>query len=78
MMFNEELRNVRIRDRTEYDNKGQTIRTYQPYFLNGWKYVSDDSARQGLYGDTHYYDPTGRKWQVKTAKGWLSRTLLTP
>ncbi|EQA1624912.1 SpvB/TcaC N-terminal domain-containing protein, partial [Enterobacter asburiae] len=64
--------------RTEYDNKGQAIRTCQPYFLDSWKYVSDDSARHDLYADTHYYDPTGREWQVKTAKGWLRRTLFTP
>lgn len=63
---------------TEYDNKGQPVRTYQPYFLNSWEYVSDDSARQDLYADTHYYDPTGREWQVKTAKGWYRRNLFTP
>ncbi|MBD8109096.1 SpvB/TcaC N-terminal domain-containing protein [Erwinia persicina] len=67
-----------VTGRTEYDNKGQIIRTYQPYFLDGWKYVSDDSARQDLYADTHYYDPVGREWQVVTAKGWLRRVLFTP
>lgn len=67
-----------VSGRTEYDNKGQPVRTYQPYFLNDWRYVSDDSARQDLYADTHYYDPTGREIQVITAKGWLRRTLFTP
>lgn len=67
-----------VTGRTEYDNKGQSIRTYQPYFLNNWRYVSDDSARQDLYADTHYYDPTGREWQVKTAKDWYRRSLFTP
>jgi len=67
-----------VTGRTEYDNKGQPVRTYQPYFLNSWKYVSDDSARQDLYADTHCYDPSGREWQVITAKGWLRRTLFTP
>ena len=67
-----------VSGRTEYDNKGQPVRTYQPYFLNDWLYVSDDSVRQGLYADTHYYDPTGRVVQVITAKGWLRRTLFTP
>lgn len=67
-----------ISGRTEYDNKGQAIRTYQPYFLDHWKYVADDSARQDLFADTHYYDPLGREWQVKTAKGWLRRTTFTP
>lgn len=67
-----------VTGRTEYDNKGQPVRTYQPYFLNSWKYVSDDSARQDLYADTHFYDPAGREYQVKTAKGWLRRSLFTP
>jgi len=67
-----------VTGRTEYDNKGQAIRTYQPYFLDSWKYVGDDSARQDLYADTHYYDPVGREWQVKTAKGGLQRRLFTP
>ncbi|WP_440862531.1 SpvB/TcaC N-terminal domain-containing protein [Symbiopectobacterium purcellii] len=67
-----------ITGRTEYNNKGQPVRTYQPYFLSDWKYVSDDSARQDLYADTHLYDPPGREYQVQTAKGWLRRTLFTP
>lgn len=67
-----------VSGRTEYDNKGHAVRTYQPYFINDWKYVSDDSARQDLYADTHYYDPLGREHQVITAKGYLRRTLYTP
>lgn len=67
-----------VSGRTEYDNKGQVVRTYQPYFLDSWKYLSDDSARQDLYADTHYFDPTGREWQTKTSKGWLRCTLYTP
>ncbi|WP_261643517.1 SpvB/TcaC N-terminal domain-containing protein [Erwinia mallotivora] len=67
-----------VSGRTEYDNKGQVVRTYQPYFLNDWKYISDDSARRDLFADTHYYDPIGRERQVVTAKGWLRRTLFTP
>ncbi|MCW1830151.1 virulence protein [Enterobacter asburiae] len=67
-----------ISGRMEYDNKGQPIRTYQPYFLDSWLYLRDDSARRDLYADTHYYDPLGRVWQVETAKGDLRRTQITP
>ncbi|MCP9266965.1 virulence protein [Xenorhabdus sp. XENO-1] len=67
-----------VSGRTEYDSKGQALRTYQPYFLNSWQYVSDDSARQDLYADTHCYDPIGREYQVITAKGSLRRSLFTP
>ncbi|MBB1584756.1 SpvB/TcaC N-terminal domain-containing protein [Serratia sp. OS31] len=66
-----------VTGRTEYDNKGQAIRTFQPYFLNDWRYVSDDSARQDLYADTYCYDPLGRIRQVITAKGFSRRTLYT-
>ncbi|EOZ9390970.1 SpvB/TcaC N-terminal domain-containing protein [Enterobacter cancerogenus] len=67
-----------ISGRTEYDNKGQAVRTYQPYFLDSWKYVSDDAARRDLYADTHFYDPLGREWQTRTAKDWLRRRVFTP
>lgn len=67
-----------VSGRTEYDNKGQPVRTYHPWFLDSWKYVSDDSARQELYADTHYYDPLGRVHQVKTAKNFWRRCLITP
>ncbi len=67
-----------VTGRTECDNKGQPVRTYQPYFLNSWKYVSDDSARRDLYADIHFYDPVGREYQVRTAKGGLRRNFYTP
>lgn len=52
-----------VTGRTEYDNKGQPVRTYQPYFLNDWRYVRDDSARQNLWADSSYYDPLGRVYR---------------
>lgn len=67
-----------VSGRTEYDNKGQPVRTWQPYFLNDWKYVSNDTARIDLYADRLFYDPPGRLWQTETAKGWLRRTFFTP
>ncbi|MGM7912038.1 SpvB/TcaC N-terminal domain-containing protein [Yersinia enterocolitica] len=67
-----------VTGRTEYDNKGQPVRTYQPYFLNDWRYISDDSARQDLYADTQHYDPVGRIYQVTTAKGYLQQVQYTP
>ncbi|MDR3430363.1 MAG: SpvB/TcaC N-terminal domain-containing protein [Rouxiella aceris] len=67
-----------ITGRQEYDSKGQPVRRYQPYFLNSWQYLRDDSARKDLFADTHYYDPLGREYQVKTAQGWLRRCLFTP
>lgn len=67
-----------VSGRIEYDNKGQAIRAYQPYFLDTWRWVVDASARTDLYADTHYFDPLGREREVVTAKGYLRRTMYTP
>ncbi|HID3974760.1 TPA: SpvB/TcaC N-terminal domain-containing protein [Enterobacter cloacae] len=67
-----------ISGRTEYDGKGRPYRTYLPYFLNSWRYVGDDSARQDLFADTTFYDAPGREVSVVTAAGWLRRTTHTP
>ena len=67
-----------ISGRTEFDAKGRARRTYLPYFLNNWRYVNDDSARQDLFADTTFYDVLGRETSVLTAKGWLRRNLYTP
>ncbi|WP_223518972.1 SpvB/TcaC N-terminal domain-containing protein [Pseudomonas sp. GL-B-19] len=67
-----------VSGRTEYDNKGQAVRTYQPYFIDVPIYVNDDSAREWGYADTHYYDPVGREYQVTTALGYLRRTSFYP
>ncbi|WP_342227217.1 SpvB/TcaC N-terminal domain-containing protein [Rickettsiella endosymbiont of Rhagonycha lignosa] len=67
-----------ISGRVEYDAKGQLVRAYQPFFLDNWRYLSDDSARHNLYADTYYYDALGREYRVKTAKGYLREGLFTP
>ena len=67
-----------VTGRTEYDNKGQVIRKYQPYYLDDWRYISDDSARENAYADTHVYDPTGREIKVITAKGFERRVQYFP
>ncbi|MFA3780990.1 SpvB/TcaC N-terminal domain-containing protein [Yersinia sp. 1652 StPb PI] len=67
-----------VSGRVEYDNKGLAIRAYQPYFLDNWRYISDDSARKDTYADTHVYDPLGREIKVITAKGYLRRAQYFP
>ncbi|MFV8800307.1 SpvB/TcaC N-terminal domain-containing protein [Yersinia sp. LJYL362] len=67
-----------VSGRVEYDNKGLAIRAYQPYFLDNWRYISDDSARTDTYADTHVYDPLGREIKVITAKGYLRRAQYFP
>lgn len=67
-----------VTGRKEYNNKGYVIREYQPYFLNDWRYVSDNSARSDQWADTHYYDPLGRLIRVMTAKKYLRNNIYTP
>ncbi|EOG6408889.1 hypothetical protein ACLG3E_001806 [Salmonella enterica subsp. diarizonae serovar 11:k:z53] len=62
-----------VSGRTEYDNKGQPVRNYQPFFLDDWHYVVDTAMRTNGYSDTHYYDATGRNIRTVTAKGYLRR-----
>ena len=62
-----------ISGRVEYDNKGQVVRSYQPYFLDSWLYVTDTSMRTQGYSDTLYYDALGRNIRTVTAKGYLRR-----
>ncbi|TPA09262.1 virulence protein [Burkholderia pseudomallei] len=67
-----------VTGRVEYDNKGQVMRVYQPYFLNDWRYVRDDHARADAFADRQDYDPMGRLIRVVTAKGYLRRTQYYP
>ncbi|KVP46718.1 SpvB/TcaC N-terminal domain-containing protein [Burkholderia ubonensis] len=63
-----------VSGKVEYDSKGQPVRSYQPYFINDWRYVADTAMRSCGYADTRFYDATGREVQVVTAKGYLRRT----
>lgn len=74
-----------VSGRVEYDNKGQVVRAYQPYFLNSWHYVIDSSLRTQGYSDTNHYDALGRLSRTETAlidpdtaRGYLRRSTFYP
>ncbi|MCG1041029.1 MULTISPECIES: SpvB/TcaC N-terminal domain-containing protein [Burkholderiaceae] len=67
-----------VTGRIEYNNKGQPMRVYQPYFINDWHYVADRALRAGGYADTHCYDALGREVWVVTAKGYERRNHYFP
>ncbi|MCD4506929.1 hypothetical protein LQR30_22940 [Chromobacterium piscinae] len=67
-----------VSGRVEYDNKGQVVRAFQPYFINDWQYVVDSSLRACGYADEHFYDPLGRESHVETAKGYQRRVRYYP
>ncbi|CDG88725.1 hypothetical protein XBP1_1250001 [Xenorhabdus bovienii str. puntauvense] len=59
---------------TEYSNKGQVIRTYQPYYLDDWRYVADDSTRNHVVCRysllrSYWSGNTGDKCQEISASG---------
>lgn len=67
-----------VSGRVEYDNKGQVVRAYQPYFLDSWHYVIDSSLRTLGYSDTNHYDALGRLSHTLTALGYLRRSTHYP
>ncbi len=67
-----------VSGRVEYDNKGQPVRVFQPYFMDSWQYVSDLSARTEGYADSHYYDALGRESLVITALEWQRKAWRGP
>ncbi len=67
-----------VSGRTEYDNKGQLVRTWLPFYLDDWRPVRDSRARDALYADTHLYDALGRVYRVLTATGRERRTHFYP
>ena len=67
-----------VTGRVEYDNKGQAVRAYQPYFIDQPVYLGDDQAYLWGHADTHYYDPLGRETAVVTALGYLRRAQYFP
>lgn len=72
------VRRWAVTGKTEYDNKGQPVRTWLPYYLDDWRPVRDDSGRAGLFADTQLYDAMGRVYRVVTAAGWERRTEYYP
>ena len=67
-----------VTGRKEYNNKGNIIREYQPYFINDWRYVHNYIVQKDQWSDTYYYDPLGRLISVVTAKGYLRNSIYTP
>lgn len=64
--------------RTVYNNKGNAVRQYEPYFSNTPDYEAEAELRQ--YGVTSemFYDPIGRVVKSQYPDGTLARTTFTP
>ncbi|MDH0647772.1 hypothetical protein N5D48_16220 [Pseudomonas sp. GD03858] len=58
-----------VTGKTRFDNKGQAVQVWLPFYLDDWRWVSDDSAREGIHADRHVYDALGRESRVIRASG---------
>ncbi|WPN46204.1 SpvB/TcaC N-terminal domain-containing protein [Pseudomonas sp. P8_241] len=64
----EATRRWRVSEPVEYNNKGQTVRIYRPYFADQFRRINDESLRQFAYHDQQFYDAAGRPTQTVLAK----------
>ena len=61
-----------------YNNKGNPIKQYEPYFMDTPTYVSNPILNTFGVSATLYYDPLGRVTHTVTAKGYLLTHGWTP
>lgn len=64
--------------RKQYNNKGQLVKEFEPYYINTHKYISNECLAPVGYSHTNFYDPMGRVYKVKTSKGFLVKHKWTP
>ncbi|SRR6266496_508291 len=57
-----------------HDNKGRTVRKYEPFFDTGWDYQPEADARRGRPVRT-FYDPRGRPIRILNPDGSQRRTI---
>lgn len=64
--------------RVEYNNKGEPVRQFQPYFVAGWRYASDDNMREQGWYSCLWYDAAGRPVDTLDARWHWSHTTYHP
>lgn len=64
----EATRRWRVSEPVEYNNKGETVRIYRPYFADKFLRIKDDSLRAFAYHDQQFYDAAGRPTHTVLAK----------
>lgn len=67
----EASRRFRVSEPAEYNNKGEKVRIYRPYFSDWWGYVIDVAMRKFAFHDQQFYDAAGRPTQTILAKKML-------
>ena len=67
----EAARRWRVSEPVEYNNKGETVRVYRPYFADQFRRINDDSLRKVAFHDQQFYDAAGRPTHTVLAKKML-------
>lgn len=67
-----------ISGRTRFNNKGLPVKQYEPYYLDGCRYVDNPVLNRFGVSPTLHYDPLGRLVNTETAKGFFSKVEFTP
>ncbi|WP_392890994.1 SpvB/TcaC N-terminal domain-containing protein [Pseudomonas migulae] len=64
----EAARRWRVSEPVEYNNKGEKVLIYRPYFADGYHRINDESLRAVAFHDTQLYDAAGRPTETILAK----------
>ncbi|MEL6843130.1 MAG: toxin, partial [Bacteroidota bacterium] len=64
--------------RTVYNNKGNPVRQYEPYFSHSFSYESESKLVEYGVSPTLQYDPLGRNIQTDLPDGTLTKVVFTP
>ena len=68
----------RISERIEYNNKGEAVRKFRPFFANAHTYINDQSLHDLGFFDQLFYDSLGRPIKLINAKKDFSRESYHP
>ncbi len=64
--------------RTFYNNKGEPIKQYEPYFIDTPECVTNATLDTQGYSATLFYDPIGRHVKTLTPKGFIEKSECSP
>lgn len=57
-----------------YDNKGQVVEKYEPFFSQGWEFRPEADSRHGVHAEM-YYDPRGQVIRTANPDGCEQRVI---
>jgi RHS repeat-associated protein len=64
--------------RKVYNNKGDLVRSYEPYFIDTPDFIDHETLNRFGVSSTTFYDALGHVTRTQTAKGFLTRAAWTP